>query len=327
MRKIYFVINPQAKNGYCRKVWLEVERELISRKLSYMAFFTEYGGHAKEIAQSLVKKAGDEEIVVVAVGGDGTLNEVMNGVANHNNVILGCIPGGSGNDFSRGFGIPKQPLDALELILRKINRKATFIDIGKISVQQESKVYFINNMGVGFDALISKEANRSKLKQTLNRFSLGSLVYAFLLLKKLFTYKCTDLQLKIDGQTYSFDSTWFVTVSNQPYYGGGMKISPDAVPNDGLLNITVVHKLSKIKLLLVFITVFWGGHVSFKEVKSLKGKSITIHSSEPLFSHADGELIGQTPLQIQACQHVLPIIIRGIEDVEELKELSSSDCH
>jgi len=327
MRKLYFIINPQAKNGQCQKLWLQIEQLLCERNVSYLAFFTKYRGNAKEIAESLSKKSEGDEIIITAVGGDGTIHEVINGIVGHPNVLVAYIPGGSGNDFSRGFSIPKNPLDALDVLLRLKAKNPIATDVGMISNQEQIQTYFINNMGVGFDALISEKANRSKVKGWLNRFSLGRLVYVYILLKEMFFYKRSEVTLTIDGESYPFDSTWFVTVSNQPFYGGGMKISPSASPTDGVLDVTVVHKLSKIKLLLVFITVFWGGHISFKEVRTLRGKQISIQSSLPLDCHADGEHIGQTPLKIRACKHVLPCLIRGIHSVEELKELSLSDRH
>src|SRR5574342_31266 len=105
------------------------------------------------------------------------------------------------------------------------------------------------------------------MKALLNKLSLGRIVYVYFLLKKLFTYKTSTIDLSIDGKKHIFEQTWFVTVSNQPYYGGGVEIAPAAEPDDGLLNIAVVHQLSRLKLLLVFISVFWGRHIHFKEGK------------------------------------------------------------
>ncbi|MFE8703376.1 diacylglycerol/lipid kinase family protein [Cytobacillus sp. FJAT-54145] len=326
MKAIYFIINPQARNGYSQKVWAQVEKELCDLKIPYMAFFTKYRGNAQEIVHSIVKKSKGEKIVIVAVGGDGTMNEVVNGVVKYKNVITGFIPGGSGNDFSRGYHIPKDPIAALKLILRQIKKEDQYVDIGRIE-HGSDEAFFISSMGAGFDALVSKEANSSRMKGILNRLGLTSFVYVYFLLKNLFTYELKTVEVVIDGKTHLFESTWFVTVSNQPYYGGGMKISPEASPYDGLLDVTVVQKLSRVKLLFVFITVFWAGHTRFREVKFLKGRSIGIQSQNPMDVHVDGEYIGGTPLKIQACHQVLPILKRGIKNEEEVKELTSNDCN
>lgn len=304
MEKIYFIINPHAKNGHCLKVWKQIEHELVREGIPFLAFLSEYSGHVKELATTLAKKAGEQRMIIVAVGGDGTLHEVVNGVVHYPNVSIGFIPAGSGNDFSRGFSIPKNPLQALKTLVNTRNAKHPIVDIGKVLFVNEQEHYFINNMGAGFDGTISKQANETSIKAFFNRFSLGRLAYVYLIIKNVFTYRRTTIELTIDGKNYSFDSTWFITVSNQPYYGGGMKISPSASPNDGLLNVTIVHKLSKLKFLFMFVSVFWGGHVRFKEVVTFEGRSISISSSEPILVHADGELIGETPLKIQV-QHAV----------------------
>ncbi|MFK4997393.1 diacylglycerol/lipid kinase family protein [Bacillus sp. N9] len=104
----------------------------------------------------------------------------------------------------------------------------------------------------------------------MNYFSLGTAVYSVYLVRELFTYKPQTVELQVDDQRFRLEKTWFVTVSNQPFYGGGMKIAPNANPTDGELCVTVVHHLSKVKLLCVFISVFWGGHLRFKEVNQFK---------------------------------------------------------
>ncbi|HJV31007.1 MAG TPA: diacylglycerol kinase family protein [Bacillales bacterium] len=313
MRKISFIINPKAKNGYCMEIWKLIERRLVESGFQYMAFFTEYPGHAQKISAQIAAMTQEEE-VIIAVGGDGTLHEVMNGVMNNKNMILGFIPGGSGNDFSRGFQIPTDPIEALQAMKRLMNKDATVIDTGKIHLDNESENYFINNMGAGFDALISYEVNQSPMKSLLNKLRLGRLVYVYVLLKKLFTYQCSTISLMIDGKKHIFEHTWFVTVSNQPYYGGGMKIAPKAVPDDGILDITIVHHLSRIKLLFVFISVFWGKHIHFKEVEMLTGRTISIDSQANLFVHADGEFIGYTPLKIQVQPNSLKVLTRRKSD-------------
>jgi YegS/Rv2252/BmrU family lipid kinase len=328
MKHIYFIINPKAGNGHCFKIWERVEKELKAAQISYLAFFSEYPGHAKTLASQIVLKNLEQKIII-AVGGDGTMHEVMNGaVKDNNNITLGFIPGGSGNDFSRGFQIPVDPVEALQVTLRLARQKGLPIDIGKISMSDSNEHYFINNMGAGFDAVISYEVNQSRMKAILNKLSLGRLVYVYFLLKKLFTYKNSTIDLSIDGRKHIFEKTWFVTVSNQPYYGGGMKISPVAEPNDGKFDITVVHHLSRWKLLLVFISVFWGKHIHFKEVKTYTGKDVSIHSPTELLVHADGEHIGFTPLNIHLQASALEVLTRRKRTIEvELKERDSNDCY
>lgn len=313
MKNIHFIINPQAKNGYSQKVWKDIEEELQLGKHPYLAYFTKQRGHATQIAREIAAKVAEERIVIAVIGGDGTLHEVVNGVIGYKNVALGFIPAGSGNDFGRGFQFPKKPLLAYRTMTERLNLDPVFVDIGKIVDSHSKQTCFVNNMGAGFDALITKEANNSHLKKILNRFSLGGLIYAYLVIKKLFTYKRTDVLITIDEKSYHYKDTWFVTVSNQQYYGGGMKIAPEASVIDGNLDVTVVHRLSRLKFLLVFVSVFWGGHVKFKEVDTFQGKYITLESNEPLYVHADGENIGETPVKVRADYRVLPLLSKGID--------------
>lgn len=296
------------------KVWEKIEKELISKQLPYRAALTEYRGHAVEMVEAIHRDLGPKEkVMIVAIGGDGTIHEVINGAAHAENVMIGFIPAGSGNDFRRGYGIPKDPLTALQFILEQAKAPPLLVDVGEIESRKGKNTNFINNMGVGFDALITKEANSSCLKGILNRFHLGSLVYAYFVIKKLFSFKCSNVNISIDGKKLHYKKAWFVTVSNQPFYGGGMKISPKAKVRDGLLNVTVVHNLSRIKFLLVFITVFWGGHTRFKEVEELIGRQISIQSSSSFYAHADGEYIGETPLQIKVNHQVMPILTKKVD--------------
>ena len=325
MKQIYFIINPKAGNGSCLEIWKKVESKLKADQVSFLAFFSEYPGHAKSIAKQIAC-SDQQEKLVIAVGGDGTIHEVLNGIANDKNITLGFIPGGSGNDFSRGFQIPTDPEEALTVILRLRKRPGKQIDIGKVCLTNRGEHYFINNMGAGFDAIISYQVNQSRIKALLNKISLGRLVYVYFLLKNVFTYKTGRFDLSIDEKKHIFEQTWFVTVSNQPYYGGGMKIAPDANPDDGLFDITVVHQLSRVKLLFVFMSVFSGRHIHFKEVKTLKGKNITIYSAETQYVHADGEHIGYTPLSIHLQAKALEVLSRsrGKEEVD-LKERDSNE--
>lgn len=313
MEKIYFIINPQAKNGYSKRVWKLVERELSNSNIPFTALFTERAGHATDLVREISRDMSEENKFIIAVGGDGTLHEVVNGAIGSVNVYVGFIPGGSGNDFRRGYGIPKKPLSALHFALEEGKNNPTPVDVGTILDAQQKQTYFINNMGVGFDALITKEANGSRLKKILNRFSLGNLIYAYLVVRRIFSFKLSNVALTVDGIQHHFDQTWFVTISNQPYYGGGMKIAPDASAVDGEFNVTVVHRLSRLKFLLFFVSVFWGGHVGFKEVKQMVGKKITIETEIPLYVHADGECIGESPVIISVNKKVLPLLIKKID--------------
>ena len=307
MEPLHFIVNPLAKEGNCGRLWKKLEFELERSGRPYKVFITEYPGHAAELAEKIGRETFPAPVCLAAVGGDGTIHEVANGAAGFSNIILWYIPGGSGNDFSRGYSVPDDPGRALNLLLKgggAIHGRS--VDAGMAEVNGKN-VFFVNNMGAGFDAYVAKKANRSRVKRLLNRISLGRLVYVVFLLKELAVYKTADMELTIDGMTAAYKNVWFITISNQPFYGGGMKIAPEASVSDGLLDVTVVHNLAKWKLLLVFMSVFWGGHVKFKEVACHKGKNITIRTATPIVVHADGEYKGSTPLDVHVQKHALSI--------------------
>lgn len=311
MKLLIFIVNQKAGNGKGLKVWNKLKQELEQKKIYYRSFFTKYPNHAKELAQQIGSMFEDKVEAVVAVGGDGTMNEVVNGMVYYPEIKVGYIPAGSGNDFSRGFKVPKSSLDALSFILRNRSSKGKLFDIGKCKVRGKSKSsYFVSSLGTGFDAAVSKLTNESKMKKYLNKIHLGSLAYVGALIRLLFTYQLTNVSLTVDGKYHRYENVWFVTVSNQPFYGGGMKIAPKAKATDGIFDITVVHDLSRIKLLLVFVTVFFGAHTKFKEIAQHKGANIKVESDEIMLVHADGELIGQIPVQVEVQHRNIPFLVK-----------------
>ncbi|MBS4222800.1 diacylglycerol/lipid kinase family protein [Lederbergia citrea] len=296
--KLVFIVNPAAKNGYCLKIWKRLEKKLSD--VQYEVYFTEKEADGVELATNTANDAVSS-VLIVAVGGDGTIHEVINGVIDFPHVTIGYIPAGSGNDFARGFRLPANPEKCIEFILKWIDSSGVDYDAGFYELGNGQCGYFVNSIGAGFDAVITKKANSSELKKWLNVFSLGKLIYAFYLVTEIFRYRPSTLEIFVDGKTKVYNKTWFVTISNQPYYGGGMQIAPLADPKDEKLNVVVVHELSRLKLLFLFISVFWGGHLKNKEVDSYKGKEITVrfYDSKPI--HADGENIGETPIHIRVC--------------------------
>ena len=280
-----------------------LKRSLRKKDINYRSFQTKYPKHAEELARQLCSLHKNTMEAIIVVGGDGTLHEVVNGLVDYPTVKIGFIPAGSANDFSRGFQTPKSPLEALSFTMKKKQSSGKRFDIGKVMVNgQRKKEYFVNNIGAGFDAEVCKLTNESKMKNYFNKIGLGSLAYVGSLIRLLFTYKLTNVNIEMDGKICRYEKVWFVTVSNQPFFGGGMKIAPKADPTDGCLDVTIVHNLSRLKLLFVFITVFFGKHTRFKEVVQYKGKRVSIKSDDNMLVHADGELIGQLPIEAEV-QH------------------------
>lgn len=303
---VLFIVNPAAKNGKAIKVWRKLEGYLQKQSIAYHVYFTKGERDAVQYVKSYLQNMKDP-VTFVAVGGDGTVHEVINGAYSFQHGVVGYIPAGSGNDFGRGFPIPENPLKWLTARgIQKLKKKR--FDVGVFNGGKESGV-FINNLGMGFDAHVATKVNRSKVKHFLNRFSLGKLAYVYFLIKELFLFQPETITVEVDGKSLHFQRAWFATVCNQPYFGGGMKLSPDSKPDDGELELVVVYNISRYKILFLFMTVFWGGHRNLKEVAFLKGKDIRIEAEKSLPVHADGEYIGEGPIQISASKGALPIIV------------------
>lgn len=224
---------------------------------------------------------------MVVLGGDGTINEVVNGIQDYEKVILGYIPIGSSNDFARSLNIPSSPKEALELILAAHDTRS--INIGRLQYQDRLK-HFAVSAGIGFDAAICHEAVISKLKVALNKIHLGKLTYAGISLHRLFLTTPQKMTVTLDHkEEFTFPSAYFAAVMNHKYEGGGVKFCPDARPDDNLLDVIVVSDLSKLKILTLLPTAFTGWHTHFKGVHTYQCRHVSIHAERALPVHTDGE--------------------------------------
>lgn len=285
--KLIFIVNEKSGNGKGRKVWRSIQSQLT---VPYEVFITAHEKDAIKIAQQIKGYSNENSmpVLLVGIGGDGTYHEIVNGIQGANHIILGAVCAGSGNDFKRAYG---QFNNAKEIEQFLYNVTVVSKDVGIIQNAQQSTIHFVNNSGIGFDAKVAITANQSNIKKAFNLIGLGKLCYVYYLIKCLFTFKPFKMNVFIDDQLKSYENVWFITASNQPYFGGGMKISPTSKTDDGVLELTVVHNLNKYKLLFVFITVFFAKHTKFKEVELLTGSQFTIHMQENYPMHADGEYL------------------------------------
>lgn len=282
----YFIINPKARSGMGTDIWRQVRRELNQRRIPYKAFLTGYAGHARTIAADLTENLS-ECISLNVIGGDGTINEVLDGIEDFGKVIFGYIPTGSGNDFCRGMRIPSDPMEALDAILSR--SALASIDVGYLEVHGR-RHHFAVSCGIGLDAAVCQEVLAAPLKKYLNRLGFGKLIYLFVALKQLFLIRPGTMELRLDGgRTFHFDGAYFAAVMNQKYEGGGFQMCPQASPRDHVLDVIVVEHMSKLKLLFCLPTAFFGKHTIFQGVHIFRCKQAEIVSPVPLCVHKDGE--------------------------------------
>lgn len=283
--KYSFIINPNSKSGKGGEVWNIIHKELEERQVDYEYIFTKKPKHAIHYTSELTSDGQEHNIVVL--GGDGTINEVVNGIEDLEKVTIGYIPTGSGNDFCRGMKMPKDPFKALDKILEGKNIRKT--DVGLIDRAGRIR-RFIVSTGIGFDAAICHQVSVSKYKRILNKLHLGKLSYVFVALNRLFKDERVKSYVSVDGYgPVKYNDTYFVAIMNNPYEGGGFKFCPKAVSDDRKLNAIVISKISKLRVLMLLPTAMFGYHVHFDGVTVLEGEKINIKTDRSLPVHVDGE--------------------------------------
>lgn len=284
----YFIINPKSRTGMGAEVWQQVQAKIKQKKLPYRHFFTEYRGHATKLAKSICSQASPGDCLTV-IGGDGTIQEVLTGIPFDSPIFFAYIPAGSGNDFARGMKIPKNPEEALKLLLSR--PKPLPMDVGTIRAENRTGAFGIS-CGMGFDAAICHAALSSRMKAVLNRIHMGKLTYAFLAVRLLFSFRPFTLSLTLDGKTQTYEKVYFAAVMNQPFEDGGFCFCPAARSDDGFLDVILVHKVSKLKLLFCFPTALFARHTGIKGVTIFRCRKAELISSHPVPIHQDGESAG-----------------------------------
>lgn len=285
----HFIINPKSSSGKGIRYWLTVKNELDRQKIDYTAELTQQEGHAIELARRIcLQNKGIKNIVVL--GGDGTLNEVINGIDNYDEVLLGYIPSGSSNDLARSLKIPKNPLKALSNILKP--KKFIYLDYGEIIFKEKGLKprKFGCSSGIGYDASVCVKVQSSKLKKKLNRFGAGKFIYLLLAIKQLFTIKFLDATVIIDNlKKNSYKKVLLISGMIHKFEGGGLMMAPGADPTDGKLNICLVHGLSRALVMLLLPTIIFGKHIHIKGVESFQCSNIEIILDREAAVHTDGE--------------------------------------
>lgn len=303
---LYFIVNPRSSSGKGILLWQNMEQWLESHSISYKAFFTEKAGHASSLARELsLTKA---PCTIVGVGGDGTINEIINGLENFENIRFSCIPTGSGNDLARGLSLPKDPKQLLEAIVSP--QKICPMNIGILKTPDYQHRFLVSS-GVGFDAAVCHEVAHSPLKTFLNQLHLGKVTYLLIALQQLILLPPFTLEIKLDDQKPQLKHrTFFAAAMNLPYEGGGFMFCPKADCKDDYLDLCFANGLSKPKALSILPTAFFGKHGGFHGVTVTRCRTLTIRSTRPIAIHADGEpLPYQSEFQFSLAEQKLPFIL------------------
>ncbi len=290
------ICNPRAGSGKAHRDWPKIKKALNGLQIPFNQSFTEYHLHAIELARNAYNQGYRQ---FLAIGGDGTLNEIVNGVAQAGKgalaqSVFALVPVGKGNDWARSMCIPKKYPDAVALLIRG---KKSEQEIGCVRWLNESgkeeKRLFINMFGAGFDAFVVEQivALFEKKKK------LSALSYIFELLRSLLHYKSRPVTIQLPGEVVNAD-LFTLAAGIGEYNGGGMRQCPGADRNDGLLDITLVRKVSPLTVILNLPRLFNGTFVKRKEVSRYLVPGLKI-KGEALSFEADGELLGNKSAEIK----------------------------
>jgi diacylglycerol kinase (ATP) len=293
---IAVVANPTSGRGKGAKLIPKVDALLRSLGVSHTLFISEAPDDPERLAQKAASGGAD---IVAALGGDGHVGAVANGIMG-TGAALAVIPAGTGNDFARHLGLNrKDPLAAARLLAAPTIRK---IDVVRITTAGGER-YYVNVGGAGFDSEVNEHANGVKVLT-------GTAKYIYSTFVQLARFKAGNFTVRVDGEEHAFRGM-MLAVGNATSYGGGMLVCPDAKSDDGLLDVCVIQELPKRQFVMAFPKVFKGRHVEHPAVRMFRGTEVAISADRPFLVYADGERVGSLPATFVVVPLALPVVVPG----------------
>ena len=302
MARMKIIVNPAAGAGRTAKKWPEIMGLLKNLGLEFEHDLTEAPGHAIELAKSAVKKGYE---LVVSVGGDGTIHEVVNGLYEADgaaNIAVGIVNTGTGADYIRTLGVPRQYKEACKCLLSQ-NRRT--VDLGVVEYTkggQPMKRLFVNFAGMGFDAEVVR-ATTEKFK------AMGEMPsYLMGLFSTLFSYQNRDVSIVVDGELGA-RKICTVLLNNGKYAGGGMLPAPDADLGDGFFDLVIIDDITKPDLIRSLPRIYKGTHLTHPKVTLMRAREVEIRPEVKMAVQADGELLGEAPARFSILPAALNVVL------------------
>ncbi len=299
----HIIVNPASRSGKGLKIWkTQIEPALMREKIPYLHYISEKPGDVIRIAKELSEAAGETApLRIIVLGGDGTVNEMLQGIQNPARLLLGYVPTGSSNDLAKDLKLPKNPLDALRLILH--TEKPTPMDLGSVTCSDGQVRRFAGSCGMGYDAAVCEQILHSSMKKNLNRIGLGKLVYLGVALKQLYQAQTVFGKLTLDNNVpIPVRKMLFTCCMVHRFEGGGFLFAPNADAHDGILNLCAVGDLPKLRLLCALPSAFKGEHFRFQGITPYQAKKVVLESDTPLWIHTDGEVLRKDNRIIVSCE-------------------------
>ena len=298
----FLIVNPTSGNGKSKKSWQHISTLLTNHSIRFSFAFTEYSKHESELAQHAINNGFTK---IISVGGDGTLHHIVNGIMSQNivettTIQVGVIPIGTGNDWVKTYNIPTK-IEKSILTIKKGN--SILQDIGKLTTENNTNIYFNNVAGIGYDGYVV-----NKLKK-LKKY--GGIAYLLSGLSGLLFYKKSDFIIEINNQTIQ-ERCLMTIFGICKFSGGGMQFTKDVNPSDGLLDITIAKNLTLLDLILNLPKLYNGNIVHHKKVTTYKSNTLKVTPTstvEKPFIQADGELIDSGSVYVSIVKNAIQFII------------------
>ncbi|MDO4280448.1 MAG: YegS/Rv2252/BmrU family lipid kinase [Peptococcaceae bacterium] len=290
----YFIVNQTSGRGRAAKRWHKMKQGMLAAGVPFREWRTRRKGDATALAQA-ASRLPDENIRLVVVGGDGTINEVINGIDDFERVALGVVPAGSGNDFARGLGMARSPFAALAQILASDGRRR--IDLGEVRLDGHAPRRFGISAGVGMDAWVCEQVDKTAQKAWLNRLGIGQSAYLAKVLPALGNLQTSAAALRFsrgsEVEARTADSLIFLAAMNFPWEGGGVKLAPGANARDGLLTVRGAMDLRFAEILRRVPGLLAGCAGDSAQLPLVRAEEVSVALARSLVVHADGEVLGR----------------------------------
>jgi YegS/Rv2252/BmrU family lipid kinase len=294
------IVNPKSAGGSTRLRWARMASDLAKHFGAFEVSFTLRAGHAVEMAKDAAQNG---RVLIVACGGDGTINEVANGILQSGqDVELGILPSGTGGDFRRSLNVSNTPSEAAKQLRVGITKT---IDVGKVTffnhAGEQSSRYFLNVSSFGLSAAINgrvKAENAPQLAWLPGDAFRGKAKFALSTLHEVFDSEFSTVKVSIDGADEKLLNTINFCVANARFFGGGMKIAPDAQIDDGFFDVVNIGNIRRGKILLNAFKLYDGTHLNLSEVKHKRARRVEVRAAnkdEKIYIETDGELPGRLP--------------------------------
>lgn len=300
------IVNPKAGSGKGLKDWPVISNQMYNSGLRFTCVFTEHKYHAIELT---VKAVTDGYRNIVAVGGDGTIHEVVNGLfiqkaVPTTDVCLAVIPTGTGNDWIRMYGIPSTYAEAVDALVKK---KTVLQDVGKVDFYEtrvEHTRYMANVAGLGYDAVVNLKYNNLK-----DEGKYGKGLYLRSTVKTFISFSSKHFEILADGEPFYSGLVFSGAVGIGRYNGGGMLQTPKASVDDGLMDLTIIKKMSKYKVMRNFKVLFSGNIYSFPKVLFKQCRSLEIKTVPETRIEIDGEAVGTSPFRFSLVPKSIKVVV------------------